>query len=402
MSLMPVDQALAQLMASARSHAAQPVDELPLEQALGHVLAAPVIAAHDVPPWDNSAMDGYAFNSADVEQALQHGLPVSQRITAGTAPAPLQSGTCARIFTGAPLPAGADCVEMQENIELTDGGLARLTQAVQTGQNVRPQGQDVHIGSALLPAGLRLRPQDLGVIASIGLAGVAVRRPLRVAVVSTGDELVEPGDSLQPGQIYNSNRFTLIGALQRLGQQIIDGGILPDDPAQTSSRLRALADQADLIISSGGVSVGEADCLGQVLRQEGEVWLWKLAIKPGKPFTLGRFADTPVLGLPGNPAATLVTFLLLVRPYLLARLGCDCVAPVSFQLPASFAWPRSGSRDEYLRAGLQDGHVVLSGNQSSGVLSSASQGSGLVLIPAGSTVAVGEPVPFLPFQGLFD
>ena len=402
MSLMPVDQALTQLLNSALGHASQPVDELPLEQALGHVLAAPVIAAHDVPPWDNSAMDGYALSSADAEQALLQGLPVSQRITAGMAPAPLQTGTCARIFTGAPLPAGADCVEMQENIELTDSGLARLTQTVKPAQNVRPQGQDVRLGSELLPAGLHLRPQDLGVIASVGLARVAVRRPLRVAVISTGDELVEPGAALQPGQIYNSNRFTLIGALQRLGQHIIDGGILPDDPAHTSSRLRALADQADVIISSGGVSVGEADCLGQVLREQGEVALWKLAIKPGKPFTLGRFADTPLLGLPGNPAATLVTFLLLVRPYLLSRLGCNTVEPVSFQLPSGFTWPRSGSRDEYLRAGLQDGHVVLSGNQSSGVLSSASQGSGLVLIPAGSTVSVGEQVPFLPFQGLFD
>ncbi|MEH6490984.1 molybdopterin molybdotransferase MoeA [Halopseudomonas sp.] len=402
MSLMPVDQALAQLLNSARSHTAQAVDNLPLEQALGHVLATPVIAAHDVPPWDNSAMDGYAFNSADVEQARQQGLVVSQRITAGMAPAPLQSGTCARIFTGAPLPAGADCVEMQENVELSESGLARLTQAVKTGQNVRPQGQDVRSASEVLPAGLRLRPQDLGVIASVGLARVAVRRPLRVAVVSTGDELVEPGAALQPGQIYNSNRFTLIGALQRLGQQVIDGGILPDDPALTSSRLRALADQADLIISSGGVSVGEADCLGQVLREQGEVALWKLAIKPGKPFTLGRFADTPLLGLPGNPAATLVTFLLLVRPYLLTRLGCNRVEPVSFQLPAGFDWPRAGTRDEYLRAGLQDGQVILSGNQSSGVLSSASQGSGLVLIPAGHTVAAGAPVLFLPFSGLLD
>ncbi|SDS09402.1 molybdopterin molybdotransferase [Halopseudomonas sabulinigri] len=402
MSLMPVDQALSQLLSSARNHAAQPVDDLPLEQALGHVLAAPVIAAHDVPPWDNSAMDGYALNSADAEQARQQGLPVSQRITAGMAPTPLQPGTCARIFTGAPLPAGADCVEMQENIELADNGLARLTQAVQPGQNVRPQGQDVRSGSTLLPAGLRLRPQDLGVIASVGLARVAVRRPLRVAVVSTGDELVEPGSALLSGKIYNSNRFTLIGALQRLGQQIIDGGILPDDKAQTSARLRALAEQADLIISSGGVSVGEADCLGQVLREQGEVALWKLAIKPGKPFTLGRFADTPLLGLPGNPAATLVTFLLLVRPYLLTRLGCNQVDAVSYQLPAEFDWPRSGSRDEYLRAGLRDGRVVLSGNQSSGVLSSASQGSGLVLITAGSTVAAGESVPFLPFSGLLD
>ena len=402
MSLMPVAQALQQLLDSARSQPAQPVDELPLEQALGHILAGSVVAAHDVPPWDNSAMDGYAFNAADVAQARTKGLPISQRITAGMAPEPLLAGSCARIFTGAPLPAGADCVEMQENVELTQSGFARLTQPVHAGQNVRPQGQDVRVGSQLLAAGLRLRPQDLGVIASVGLARVAVRRPLRVAVVSTGDELVEPGDQLNSGQIFNSNRFTLIGALQRLGQQIVDGGILPDDPEKTRSRLRALADQADVIISSGGVSVGEADCLGQVLRENGEVSLWKLAIKPGKPFTLGSFANTPVLGLPGNPAATLVTFLLLVRPYLLTRLGCTTVEPTTFSLPAGFDWQRPGNRDEYLRADFVDGRILLAGNQSSGVLSSASKANGLVLIPAGSTVNQGETLSFLPFTGLFD
>ncbi|MEH6801031.1 MAG: gephyrin-like molybdotransferase Glp [Halopseudomonas sabulinigri] len=402
MSLMPVAQALQQLLDSARSQPAQPVDELPLEQALGHILAGPVVAAHDVPPWDNSAMDGYAFNAADVPKALTDGLPISQRITAGMAPEPLLAGSCARIFTGAPLPAGADCVEMQENVELTQSGFARLTQPVHAGQNVRPQGQDVRVGSQLLAAGLRLRPQDLGVIASVGLARVAVRRPLRVAVVSTGDELVEPGDQLKPGQIFNSNRFTLIGALQRLGQQIVDGGILPDDPEHTRSRLHALADQADVIISSGGVSVGEADCLGQVLRENGEVSLWKLAIKPGKPFTLGSFANTPVLGLPGNPAATLVTFLLLVRPYLLTRLGCTTVEPTTFSLPAGFDWQRPSNRDEYLRADFVDGRILLAGNQSSGVLSSASKANGLVLIPAGSTVNQGETLSFLPFTGLFD
>jgi len=402
MSLIPVEQALQQLLDSARSHPAQPVTQLSLEHALGHILADPVIAAHDVPPWDNSAMDGYAFNAADAQKAQVDGLPISQRITAGMTPEPLAAGTCARIFTGAPMPAGADCVEMQENIQLTDSGLAKLSQPVTASQNVRPQGQDVRAGSSLLAAGLRLRPQDLGVIASIGIARIAVRQPLRVAVVSTGDELVEPGDRLQSGQIFNSNRFTLIGALQRLGQQIIDGGILPDDLDHTRSRLRALADQADLIISSGGVSVGEADCLGQVLRESGEVSLWKLAIKPGKPFTLGSFDSTPVLGLPGNPAATLVTFLLLVRPYLLTRLGCTSIEPAAFTLTSGFDWQRPGNRDEYLRASLIDGHIMLAGNQSSGVLSSASQASGLVLIPAGCTVSQGDPLSFLPFTGLFD
>lgn len=400
MSLMPVAEALQQLLASAAAHPVRPVREVPLTDAVGQVLAQPVCSAIDVPPWDNSAMDGYALASGDLAQALGDGLPISQRITAGVAPEPLLPGTCARIFTGAPVPAGADLVQMQENTELVAEGRVRLRVAAQTGDNIRRRAQDIAAGAVLLAAGTRLRPQDLGVIASVGIDSVPVCSPLRVAVVSTGDELVEPGQPLAPGQIYNSNRFTLIGLLQGLGQTVIDAGILPDDLDATRSRLQQLAEQADVIISSGGVSVGEADCLGQALREAGEVDLWKLAIKPGKPFTLAHYAGVPVLGLPGNPAATLVTFLLLVRPYLLTRLGAaDVVMPV-YQLPAGFAWPKAGGREEYLRAHVEDGRVMLSGNQSSGVLSSASRASGLLRVPAGHTFSPGDLVAFLPFSGL--
>ncbi|HDZ57663.1 MAG TPA: molybdopterin molybdenumtransferase MoeA [Pseudomonas xinjiangensis] len=399
MSLMTVTQALEQLLDSAASEAFPGSETIPLGLALGRVLAAPIQAAHDVPPWDNSAMDGYAFNSADLAAAMDHGLSVSQRIMAGMAPMPLQPGTCARIFTGAPMPEGADAVEMQENVS-EDGGVARLTQSVKQGQNIRPRGQDICSGSSLLRAGHILRPQDMGLIASVGVAQVDVCRVLRVAVISTGDELVEPGSPLGAGQIYNSNRFTLIGALQRHGQHVIDGGILVDDIDQTRARLQELSGQADLIITSGGVSVGEADCLGKVLRDYGRIDMWKLAIKPGKPFTLARFADTPVLGLPGNPAASLVTFLLLVRPYLLRRLGSHETAPTGLPVSSGFAWPKAGSRDEYVRARIDQGQVVLAGNQSSGVLSSASEASGLVLIPAGTTVQPGQPLTYLPFTGL--
>lgn len=392
-------QALQRLLQSASNEASQPVEQVSLSSALNRILAEPVYCAHDVPPWDNSAMDGYALNSIDLPQAMSQGLRVSQRITAGKAPAPLEPGTCARIFTGAPLPAGADCVEMQENVVL-EADRARLTQTLVAGQNVRPAGQDIPRHALILSAGQRLRAPDLGVVASAGLADVTVRRPLRVAIVSTGDELIEPGQALGPGQIFNSNRFTLIGCLQRMGQSIIDGGILPDDPTQTVARLNALAEQADVIISSGGVSVGEADCLGIALREKGQVDMWKLAIKPGKPFTLARYAGVPVLGLPGNPAATLVTFLLLVRPYLLRRLGVTHTEPLQLSVPAGFHW-REGNRDEYLRACLLDGQVMPVGNQSSGVLSTATDAAGLVLIPAGMAVVPGQALCFLPFDGLF-
>jgi molybdopterin molybdotransferase len=402
MSLMPVAQALDHLLASASAESLPDTETLRLEAVLGRVLAKPLRSAHDVPPWDNSAMDGYALHADDIAAANQTGLPVSQRITAGMAPHPLARGTCARIFTGAPIPGGADTVEMQENVTIDPQGLAHFTSTLTPGQNVRPQGQDIRKGSILLEPGLKLRPQDLGMIASVGIAAVEVYKPLRIAVLSTGDELVEPGHALGPGQIFNSNRYTLIGCLQRLGQQVIDAGILEDDPEATRKRLQSLAGRADVIITSGGVSVGEADFLGETLRDHGDLTMWKLAIKPGKPFTLARFAGTPVLGLPGNPAAVLVTFLLLVRPYLLRRLGVQEVNSVMLQVASGFDWIRAGNRDEYLRARLEEGHVVLAGNQSSGVLSSASEASGLVCIPAGTVVSKGEKLPFLPFEGLFD
>ncbi|MDG9929992.1 MULTISPECIES: gephyrin-like molybdotransferase Glp [unclassified Pseudomonas] len=395
MSLIPLEEALQRLLALAEQAEALPCEDVLLEQADRRVLAVDLVASLDLPPWPNSAMDGYALRHADWRG---ESLPVSQRILAGQAPGPLQPGTCARIFTGAPMPEGADTVEMQENAEEAEGRV-RFTQPLRPGQHVRPQGQETRAGERVLQAGTRLGPVELGLAASLGQALLTVRRKARVAVVSTGDELVEPGRPLAPGQIYNSNRSLLIAWLRRLGCEVRDAGILPDDPRRTREVLAGQADM-DLILSTGGVSVGEADCLGQVLREEGELTLWKLAIKPGKPLTCGHFRGVPVLGLPGNPASTLVTFALLARPYLLRRMGVQAVEPLSVEVPAGFAWSRAGNRREYLRARLEAGRAVLYANQSSGVLRSAVWADGLVEVREGRSLEEGEPVRFIPLSEL--
>ncbi|MFD3300473.1 molybdopterin molybdotransferase MoeA [Aquipseudomonas alcaligenes] len=394
MSLLPVEEALSRLLVLAEATPIEAREIVSLGAADGRVLATDLVAGLDLPPWPNSAMDGYALRLADWQGEP---LPVSQRILAGQAPEPLQPGSCARIFTGAPLPAGADTVEMQENAEILADGRVRFLDSIKVGQNVRPQGQETRAGEVVLPAGTRLGPVELGLAASLGCAVLVVRRRPRVAVVSTGDELVEPGRSLGPGQIYNSNRSLLCAWLQRLGCEVRDAGILPDDAQRTREALAALGD-ADLILSTGGVSVGEADHLGQVLREEGELALWKLAIKPGKPLTCGHFRGVPVLGLPGNPASTLVTFALLARPYLLRRLGVQRVAPLSVEVAAGFAWGKPGKRREYLRGRLENGRAVLYPNQSSGVLRSAAWADGLVEVLEERSYAEGDVLRFIPLS----
>lgn len=396
MSLLSVEQALEHLLAWAERTPITQCESVSLAEGDGRVLAQPLLATQDLPPWDNSAMDGYALRLADWQGEP---LPVSQRILAGAAPQPLQPGTCARIFTGAPMPPGADCVEMQENTECLAGGRVRFLEALRPGRNIRPRGQEVRAGETVLAAGTRLGPVELGLAASLGSATLDVRRRPRVALISTGDELVEPGQPLGPGQIYNSSRFLLGAWLARLGCEVVDAGILPDQLEATRAALAGL-DTVDLILTTGGVSVGEADFLGQVLREAGELTLWKLAIKPGKPLTSGRYAGVPVIGLPGNPASTLVTFGLLVRPYLLRRLGVGAIEPLGFTVPAGFAWERAGSRREFLRARLEQGRAVPHPNQSSGVLRSAAWADGLVEVRENSTFAVGSQVRFIPFSEL--
>ena len=392
--LLPMEAALERLLALADAAPIEQIEQVVLAEADGRVLAEPLIAALDLPPWANSAMDGYALRLADCSgQAL----PISQRIQAGTAPTPLEHGTCARIFTGAPLPEGADTVEMQENVELDEAGRVHFREPLKVGQNVRAQGQETRSGECVLPAGTRLGPIELGLAASLGAARLSVRRRLRVAVLSTGDELVEPGQALGPGQIYNSNRRLLIAWLQRLGCSVVDAGILPDDLQRTREALGALG-EVDLILSTGGVSVGEADFLGIALREAGELALWKLAIKPGKPLTFGHYQGVPVIGLPGNPASTLVTFGLLARPYMLRRLGVQRVEPLGFAVPAGFTWAKPGMRREYLRARLEHGRVVPYANQSSGVLRSAAWAEGLAEVMEGSTLAEGDMLRFIPLS----
>ncbi|MDF2643738.1 MAG: molybdopterin biosynthesis protein [Pseudomonas sp.] len=394
MSLMPVEQALARLLEIAEAAPITEHERVPLADARGRVLAVDLIAGLDLPPWPNSAMDGYALRVSDWSGDP---LPVSQRIFAGQAPQPLTPGTCARIFTGAPVPDGADCVEMQENAEVLTDERVRFSQPLKLGQNIRPRGQETLTGDKVLARGTRLGPIELGLAASLGLAELDVVRRVRVAVLSTGDELIEPGQPLGPGQIYNSNRVLLCSWLKRLECEVIDAGILPDDLEMTRAALGGLS-QVDLILSTGGVSVGEADFLGHALREEGELSLWKLAIKPGKPLTFGHYRGVPVIGLPGNPASTLVTFALLARPYLLRRQGVADVTPMQFPVPSGLVWHKPGMRREYLRGRLENGRAIAYSNQSSGVLRSAAWADGLIEIREGTTVAEGDPVTFIPLS----
>jgi molybdopterin molybdotransferase len=393
-SLMPVEAALARLLEMADATSILERERLPLAQVQGRVLADDLLSTLDLPPWPNSAMDGYALRLADWT-----GVPlvVSQKIFAGQAPEPLEPGTCARIFTGAPVPAGADCVEMQENAEVQSDERVAFIEAMALGQNIRPQGQEATVGELILPAGTRLGPIEQGLAATLGCAELDVVRKVRVAVLSTGDELIEPGQALGPGQIYNSNRVLLCSWLQRLGCEVVDAGILPDDLVTTRVRLGELKN-VDLILSTGGVSVGEADFLGIALREEGELSLWKLAIKPGKPLTFGHFRGVPVIGLPGNPASTLVTFALLARPYLLRRMGVKNVEPLKLPVQCGFDWPIAGNRREYLRGRLENGRAVIYKNQSSGVLRSAAWADGLVEVLEGRTLVAGDSVSFIPMS----
>tara|TARA_R100000322_G_scaffold143538_2_gene99489 strand:+ start:4972 stop:6198 length:1227 start_codon:yes stop_codon:yes gene_type:complete len=398
--LLPLEDALARLLAAAP---APPEAEIvPLRQALKRVLAHECRSRWAVPPHDNSAVDGYAVAIADLGKGS---LPVRQRIAAGDSPRAHLPGSASRIFTGAAIPAGADAVVMQEQTTLA-GENVTLLQAPTAGQNIRPQGQDLPAGGHALDAGTRLRPQELGLLASIGMAELAVHRKLRVAILTTGNELIPPGQSLAPGQIYNTNRFSLLGLLDGLQLDVVDCGDVADTAEATREALQQAAKRADVIITTGGVSVGEEDHVREAIESLGQLELWRLAIKPGKPLAFGHIERTPVLGLPGNPAAVLVTFLMLARPFLLKMQGMKgALTPHPVPLPAHFSVPMAGNRREFMRVLCQqdaEGQAYLEAhpNQSSGMLSSAAWASGLAVIQEGRTLKLGESVPYYSFDEL--
>ncbi len=400
MSLLSFDEALQKLLAAARPLAE--TEEVDTSAAVGRTLARAQASGIVVPPLDNSAMDGYAVRLADLPAAGAR-LAVAQRIPAGSVGTPLAAGTAARIFTGAPVPAGADAVVMQELCEHAGEGIVQVNHVPRPGENIRRAGEDIRSGAEILAAGTRLAPQDIGLAASVGLARLPVFRRLRVAVFFTGDELSMPGEALKPGGIYNSNRYTLRGLLAALGCEVRDLGIVPDSLEATRAALRTAAADSDVIITSGGVSVGEEDHVKAAVQAEGALDLWKIAIKPGKPLAFGKVSprDTAFIGLPGNPVSTFVTFLMLVRPFLLACQGARVTAPRGLMMRADFDWPKPDRRREFLRVRINhDGGLDLFPNQSSGVLTSCAWADGLVDNPPAQAVARGELVRFLPFSEL--
>ena len=400
--LKSLDEALADLL----GHAAPlgRTETVSTFDADGRVLAGDVVAALDVPAHDNSAMDGYAVRSADWANAATV-FQVNQRIAAGSSGTVLGPMSAARIFTGAPVPAGADTVVMQENCWTADAGCVCVAVKPEAGEWIRRRGEDVTAGRTVLSKGELLAPESIGLAASIGFDKLLVASPVRLALFSTGDELVMPGDvapgNMKPGAIYNSNRFFLRALLQRLGCTVTDLGIVPDKLDATKAALASASESHDLVLTSGGVSVGEEDHIKPAVQALGQLNLWQIAIKPGKPFAYGKIAKAHFIGLPGNPVSSFVTFLLLVRPFIRKLQGATVLAPESIAACAHFNLARADKRREFLRVKRNSaGGLDLFDNQSSGVLTSVVWADGLVDNPAGNSIVYGDLVQFIPFSSL--
>jgi len=406
--MLTAQQALDHLLSHAKPVAE--TESIPMQATLGRVLAENVNSLVDVPPLDNTSMDGYAVRAADIQNPGSI-LKIAQRIPAGSVGTTLEPGTAARIFTGAPVPLGADAVVMQEDCAIPEGSAdhVQVNIAPVLGQWIRRRGEDLTAGKTALTAGTFLRPQELGVAASAGLTHLSVKRRVKVAAFFTGDELSLPGEPLKPGGIYNSNRDTLLACLKSLGCDATDLGIVPDRLEATKAALRKASKDHDLIITSGGVSVGEEDHIKPAVTAEGRLDLWQIAIKPGKPLAFGavRKSDKPAdgeawfIGLPGNPVSSFVTFLLFVRPFILKLQGRSSSPPQSYSMRADFDWLKADRRNEFLRVKLNsNGGLDLFPNQSSGVLTSASWGDGLVDCPPNHLIKAGDQVKYIPFDAL--
>lgn len=404
--LMPVDEALKRLQEQVIP--LSEIESIPLADSLQRVLAKSVYSGMNVPPLANSSMDGYAIRLADWQDEPDQALPVSQRIPAGSVGSLLQSNSVARIFTGAPMPKGADAVVMQELCMTVDEGSdqkLKISQLPVLGENIRNAGEDILLDSCLLSSGHQLRAQDIGLLASIGATSLDVFRRLRVAVFFTGDEIKEPGDQLEPGQIYNSNRYTLTAMLSRLGCEVIDLGNVEDNLEVTIDAFKKATGLADLIITSGGVSVGEEDHIRPALESLGKLDIWQISIKPGKPLAFGEIGSVPFLGLPGNPVSVFATTCILARPYIKAMQGMPFTTVSGFLVRADFAITYDVRRREYLRVRLDidaggEQTLQLFANQSSGVLTSASWADGFAVIRENEKVSKGDKVEFIPFSFL--
>jgi molybdopterin molybdotransferase len=394
--LLSVDDALAQLLSAAKPVA--DVEEVETLEATGRVLARPQRSTMDVPPMDNSAMDGYALRISDLKGGS---LKVDQRIMAGAIGRPLQPGTAARIFTGAPIPPGADAIVMQEDCAV-EGDHVIIRKTPKAGEWVRRAASDIGKGGEILPAGKRLLPQDTGLAASVGIKSLPVFRRLRLGLFFTGDELVMPGEPLQAGRIYNSNRFTLRGLAKVFGCEVRDYGIVPDTLQATREVLRRAAGECDVVVTSGGVSVGDADFVKPAVEAEGSLLMWRIAMKPGRPLAFGAIGKSFFIGLPGNPVSSFVTFLIFVRPFLLKTQGMTHVTPREINARADFDWPQPDARREFLRVKWNaQGGLDLYPTQDSAVLTSTAWADGLVDNPASRAIRKGETVRYLPYAELY-